>query len=93
MDDLGPERIDIDEAVAARIAALARGQGQTASDLANDVLRAWAEDIDRATDTDTAEDERRWQEYLRTGEAIPFEQVEKKLLALAEKARSSAKNS
>ncbi len=91
MSSVEIDRIEIDEALTARLAALT-GKGHTPSDLANDVLRSFVEKAEGAAKVDTAEDERRWQEYLRTGRAVSFDEIEAKLLRLEEDARSRMKH-
>jgi len=88
MDSIGQNSVVIDEEIEQRIAALV-GEGRTASDLANDVLRSFVEEAEGFARVDTAEDERRWQEYKRTGKAIPWEDFRETLHELI--ARSEAK--
>jgi|GEM_PF-3063231 len=59
--------IVIEDDIAKGLATLA-GNGRTASDLANDVLRSFVEDAD------TSEDDRRMREYERTGAALSGQQ-------------------
>lgn len=74
MDTIEQSRIEIEESLTQRLATLAKDQGVTASDLANDVLRSFAQEIEDAmASTDTRIDEARWQEYLRTGETVSAE--------------------
>ncbi len=84
------DRIEIEETLEKRLAALA-GEGRSASDLANDVLRAYAEEVEEFAHVATAEDERRWQRYLETGEAISFDEIKTELKSLAARSASKAK--
>jgi len=88
MDSIGQNSVVIDEEIEQRIAALV-GEGRTASDLANDVLRSFVEEAEGFARVDTAEDERRWQEYKRTGKALSAEDFFAKLDKL--EARADAK--
>ena len=90
MDTMETDRIDIDDSLTQRLAAIAKDQGITASDLANDVLRSFTEEIEETiASVDTAEDERRWQKYLETGESVSMEEFRAELHELA--AKSAAK--
>jgi antitoxin component of RelBE/YafQ-DinJ toxin-antitoxin module len=64
----GGMNIEIDERLAEQIRAVADAMGMTAEEYATSMLRA-------AVDADWAEDERRWEEYLRTGESYDAETV------------------
>lgn len=86
MGTIDKTRIEIDETLEQRVAAIANAQGMSATDFAKDVLMSFVEDAEAAMALDTAEDERRWQEYRRTGEGIPFEEMHEKLRRLADEA-------
>jgi predicted transcriptional regulator len=73
----------------ARLDAIARHTGQTVEELADTVLRAHADAQERDTQEE-AEDERRWQRYLETGQSVSLDTVRGKLSTLADQAAKSA---
>lgn len=88
------ETVSIDRDLKQRLAAIAEREGATVSELAENVLRLHAEEAERGeaelAEDDFAEDDRRWAEYLETGESISFEEVRAKLRARADEAARKA---
>lgn len=74
--------LEIDPNLRARLEALASRSGMSLETLAQSVLLAHADEQERLAD-ELAEDEERWQQYLATGQSIPFETVREKLRSLA----------
>lgn len=89
MPDTKSEPLYLDPSLRARLVALAERQGTTLSDFAEDVLRAHADDTERAAQ-ELAEDDRRWRRYLSTGEGASAETVREKLQRLAATAAQQA---
>ena len=88
------ETVSIDRDLKQRLAAIAEREGATVSELAENVLRLHAEEAEReeavTAEDDFSEDDRRWAEYLETGESISFEEVRAKLRARADEAARKA---
>jgi len=59
------------------------------SELAEEVLRAHADEQERLH-ADLAEDEARWQRYLKTGQTVAAETVRRRLQVLAAEAGKKA---
>lgn len=71
----------------ARLGEIAQHTGQTVDELADTVLRAHADAQERDRDSqEEAEDERRWQRYLATGQSVSLEEVRSKLRARTDEA-------
>lgn len=77
--------LTIDPNLQVRLSALAKREGYTVSELAERLLRAHADQAEREI-IEYAEDDRRWQKYLETGAAVPFDTVRNKLRHLAAEA-------
>ena len=75
-------QLDLDADLEARLKTLAERSGVSLSELAQDVLRAHADEQARV-DAELAEDERRWQRYRAGGETVPLESVRERLRSLA----------
>ena len=80
-----PKPLQIAEDVKVRLSALADKSGHTVDELADAVLRAHVDEQERAI-IEVAEDERRWQRYLETGQTVSLESVRGKLHTLANEA-------
>ncbi|MEM8587714.1 MAG: hypothetical protein AAGG65_06595 [Pseudomonadota bacterium] len=80
-----PRRIQIDAALNNRLTALAERDGVSVDDLVTKTLSRHADERERVMD-DLRQDEERWQRYLATGHAVPFESVRRKLRAMVAKA-------
>ena len=83
------ESVDIDPQLKARLAAIASKSGRTFSELAQQVLSTHADHQERLI-TEAAEDEKRWQRYLETGQSISLDQMRGNLASLALKAAQKA---
>lgn len=76
------ETLMIDSALRSRLTALAEREGASFPEFAERLLRSHADEAERAI-VERAEDEQRWQRYIETGAAVPFETVRSKLAHLA----------
>lgn len=73
-----------------RLEALAERQGISLEALAERVLAAHAEAEERALGEEV-DDEARWQRYLESGEALPFDAVRRRVRDLARQAAGPPK--
>lgn len=79
--------VELDPDLKIRLTALAARSGQTLPELVQAVLRRHADEQERAA-AEYADDERRWQRYLQTGQSVPVKTVQARLQGLvAEAAR------
>ena len=74
--------LEIDPHLQLRLGVLAKQRGASLEDLAESVLRSYADEAERAI-IEQADDESRWQRYLETGVSVPFETVRARLRGLA----------
>ena len=81
--------LEIDPHLQVRLGVLAKQRGASLADLAESVLRNYADEAERAI-IEEADDEGRWQSYLETGASVPFETVRAKLRGLAADAARNA---
>jgi len=81
--------LHISEDLEARLSPIAGQSGHTLDELADAVLRAHADEQERGS-LEKAEDERRWQRYLETGQTVSLDTVRRKLHTLADDATGSA---
>jgi predicted transcriptional regulator len=63
--------LELDQETNALLEKLAAASGRASSDIVAEAIASYA-----AEDAETAEDDRRWAEYLRTGEAYEQAEVE-----------------
>ena len=88
------ETVSIDRELKQRLSAIAEREGSTVAELAESVLRIHAEEAERReaelAEDDFAEDDRRWAEYLKTGESISFDDICLELDTMAQEARRKA---
>ena len=85
MSESESSSVTIDPDLKVRLVALASRSGQTLDELTQIVLRRHADEQERIA-TEYAEDEKRWQRYLQTGQSVPIQVVRSKLQTLAGKA-------
>lgn len=81
--------LEIDPHLQARLGVLAKRRGASLEDLAESVLRSYADEAER-TLTEQADDENRWQRYIETGVSVSFDTVRAKLRGLAADAARQA---
>ena len=74
--------ITIETALHERLDALARREGMSLSDLADDVLRTYVDAAERGLG-EAAEDEQRWERYKHSGTIIPADRMRERLARLA----------
>lgn len=79
------KQIDIAEDLKIRLGALASESGHTVEEMADQVLRSHVDAHERAI-IEKAEDERRWQRYLESGQTISLDSLRGKLHTLAQDA-------
>lgn len=84
-----PHPLEIDPHLQVLLGVLAKRRGASLEDLAESVLRSYADEAERAI-TEQAEDESRWQRYLETGASVSFDTVRAKLRGLAADAARKA---
>ncbi len=82
MSDPKRDTLDIDPTLKDRLAVLAERSGSTFVELAESVLREHA-DAQEKTMAEYAEDEERWQRYLKGGKTISLETMRGRLRDLA----------
>lgn len=85
MSDVNRTAVHIDPDLSARLATLAARSGRTLDELAQAILRDHADTAERGAE-EHADDERRWQRYLQTGECVSSEAVQSRLRQLADDA-------
>lgn len=83
------DTLHIDHDLQVRLLAIAERTGHSVPELAETVLRSYADDAEREQ-AEFAEDEERWQRYLESGSAIAFDTVKGKLHRLASEAARRA---
>jgi len=72
-----------------RLRVLAAKSGRTLEELAENILRAHADEQERVV-AERQEDEQRWQRYLETGQTISLDSVRGKLHTLAGQSATKA---
>ena len=82
MSESESSNVTIDPDLKIRLVALASRSGLTLDELTQTVLRRHAEEQERIA-AEYAEDEKRWQRYLQTGQSVPFQAVRSRLKTLA----------
>ncbi|MCP5432251.1 MAG: hypothetical protein H6923_03165 [Alphaproteobacteria bacterium] len=81
--------LPIDTDLRDRLTRLASRTNSSVEDFAVEVLRAHADEMERAA-AEEREDEARWQRYLATGKTVSYETVRRKLQGLAAQAGRKA---
>jgi predicted transcriptional regulator len=85
MKDQTGQTVSADEKLQQRLLALAEEAGETLESFTEKLLTAYADDIERSQ-AERTEDEQRWQRFVESGSAVPFDQVRSKLRGLAAEA-------
>ncbi|MCB8839649.1 hypothetical protein [Aurantimonas sp. VKM B-3413] len=74
--------LEIDPQLTERLSLLAEREGVSLPDLTDRVLKDHVEQVECAL-AQAAEDSARWQRYLQTGTAVPFQTIRHRLRHLA----------
>lgn len=77
---MGTTTIRLSDELKARVAAAAKREGTSANNFIVEAITKKAEADERRADF-YAEADRRWAEFLETGESIPWEEVRRYLMA------------
>ena len=80
-----PKQIEIDAALNNRLTALVQRDGVSVDDFVTKALKLHADEQERMLG-ELRQDEERWQRYLASGHAVPFETVRRKLRGMVAEA-------
>ncbi|MCE7028512.1 hypothetical protein [Jiella avicenniae] len=89
MSTVKADSLELDPDLGSRLAELAAREGTSLAEFAERVLRAYADEAER-TDVEAVDDEKRWQAYLQSRHAVPFEAVRQRLGMLRDEARAKS---